>query len=359
MSAVDPRRTLDTRARIALPLCAVLLLGLATHRLFLAEPAQRPYVEFSGLTMGTSYSVKVADEGLTPDSIAAIQTEIDKRLEHVNALMSTYRDDSELSRFNAHASTAPFALSPQSAEVFRIANEVSALSGGAFDVTVRPLVAAWGFGDTEHPLEPPSTEERAALSTRIGYRKLALDLVHSTLAKSNPHVECDLSAIAKGFGVDEVVRGLVALGHTSLLVEVGGELRGQGRKLDGLAWRVGIERPDSQTRTSHEILDLEDLSLATSGDYRDYYEVNGERISHTIDPRVGAPIRHNLASVSVLHKQAVWADALATALNVLGPDAGLRLADEQGIAALFLVREGDGSFRTIASEAFLEFHANP
>lgn len=347
-----PRRTLDTRTRIALPLCAALLLGLAIHRLIVADPNEHRYVEFTGLTMGTTYSVKVATEDLGEPARAALAHEIETQLERVDALMSTYRPDSEISRFNRHASRDPFPFSDETIEVFRIARRVSEMTDGAFDITVGPLVAAWGFGATDHPPEPPTASEQLELEQRVGYQKLVFDPVHARVAKSDPRIECDLSAIAKGYGVDLVARAIAGLGHANYLVEVGGELRAHGHKLDGLPWRVGIERPDSATRISQETLILRNISLATSGDYRDYYEIEGRRVSHTIDPRAGHPIRHKLASVSVLHAHAVWADALATALNVMGPEEGPSWAESHEIAALFLVREDNQRFRTVATTAF-------
>jgi thiamine biosynthesis lipoprotein len=170
-------------------------------------------------------------------------------------------------------------------------------------------------------------------------------------------VVCDLSAIAKGYGVDQVAEALVALGHGDFLVEVGGEMRARGRRLDGEPWRVAIETPDSDVRRVWETLLLRDMALATSGDYRSYYEAGGRRYSHTIDPRSGRPVEHELASVSVLHAEAIWADALATALNVLGPEAGYALAEAEGWAAYFLVRDPAGQFSPRETPAFTRVRA--
>lgn len=233
---------LSGRARLALPLCILALAALSVHRLYCAAP-ETPYYEFSGATMGTTYSVKLAEQDLDAEAQTRIASEIERRLEEVEALMSTWRPESELSRFNRHRSTEPFAASPQTLAVFRSAREVSDLSGGAFDVTVAPLVAAWGFGATDRLPEPPADEELAVLRERVGYWKIELDEVAGTLRKTEPDVTCDLSAIAKGHGVDRVSEGLVALGYESFLVEVGGELRARGHKRDGQSWRVAIERP--------------------------------------------------------------------------------------------------------------------
>jgi thiamine biosynthesis lipoprotein len=266
--------------------------------------------------------------------------------------MSTYRDDSELSRFNRFAANEPFPVAPETLEVFRIAREVSDLSGGAFDVTVGPLVAAWGFGATDRVPAPPSAAEITALRARVGFDRIEIDPGAGTLTKTRADVESDLSAIAKGYAVDQVAAALRELGHGNFLVEVGGEVRAGGRRLDGALWRVAIEKPDSALRGIYEVVSLRDVALATSGDYRNYYEVGGRRISHTIDPRTARPIDHTLASVSVLHADAVHADALATALNVLGPEAGYALAEREGLAAYFLVRRDDEGFVSLETPAF-------
>ncbi len=352
-------RILPTRARRILPLCAAVLFGLAVHRLWLAEGDPRPYFEMRGHTMGTTWSVKLADTDLLDGERNLLLREIEAELEHVNALMSTWREDSELSRFNASTSLEPFAVSKQTLEVFEIAQTVSRDSGGAFDVTVGPLVAAWGFGATDRVPEPPSEEERAAIEGRVGFEKLVVDSEAGALRKEHPNLSCDLSAIAKGHGVDRVAQLLDREGHRGYLVEIGGELRARGTRRDGRVWRVGVERPDTLSRASQQVIELRDVSLATSGDYRDFYEVDGQRISHTIDPRAGRPIDHRLASVSVLHEEAVWADALATTLNVLGPHKGFRWAEERNLAALLLVREGDGEFHEMATAAWKAVGATP
>ncbi len=346
-----PRPGLSPRARRILPLCFAVLLLLAVHRLICATPPEQA-LEFSGPTMGTFYSVKVAETDRTKQEEEAIHALIRTELENVNSRMSTWIPDSELSRFNAFASTQPFTLSADTLDVLRVAEAVSRQSAGAFDVTVRPLVNAWGFGAIDRPADPPDAATLEHARARVGYERIQIHPKLSSVTKARPDVECDLSAIAKGYAVDRVANALLARGHRDFLVEVGGELRASGRRLDGARWRVGIERPDTLRRSTHSVIELDNHALATSGDYRNYYERDGVRISHTIDPRSGYPIRHALASVSVLHREAVWADALATALSVLGPEAGLRWAIENEIAALFLVREADGSFRENATPGF-------
>ncbi|MEE9608150.1 MAG: FAD:protein FMN transferase [Myxococcota bacterium] len=339
------------RTRRLLSVSLLLLAGLTVWRLgFQAGPGDLQ--EFGGPTMGTTYSVKLVASGLSDAARARTAAAIEERLAAVNRLMSTHDPDSELSRFNRFASTAAFAVSPQTLEVFEIAREVSELTGGAFDVTVGPLVAAWGFGVTNRVPGAPPAAELAALRDRVGYRRVGVDRASRSLSKDHPEIACDLSAIAKGYGVDEVARALVELGHRDFLIEVGGELRAQGQRGEGRPWRVAIERPAAGARSIFAVLELKNASLATSGDYRNYYEQDGVRLSHLIDPRSGRPVAHALASVSVVHADAVRADALATGLAVLGPDRGYALAEREGLAAYFIVREPGGSFRELATASF-------
>jgi thiamine biosynthesis lipoprotein len=307
--------------------------------------------EFGGPTMGTTYSVKVVDAELTREGEDQIARAIEAALTRVNGLMSTWDPHSELSRFNRSASTDPFPVAPETLRVFRVAREVSDLTGGAFDVTVGPLVVAWGFGSMDRvPAEPPPAE-LAALRERVGYRRVEID-ESGSLSKRHPETECDLSAIAKGYGVDEVAGALVELGQHDFLVEVGGELRAMGVRGPDRPWRVAIERPEVAARSLFGVVELRNISMATSGDYRNYFEQDGVRLSHLIDPRTGRPIAHALASVTVLHADAVYADALATGLSVLGPEAGPTLAEEKGLAAYFIVREREGNLRGVATSKF-------
>jgi len=297
--------------------------------------------------MGTTWSVTLARPD--PKAREAVQA----RLDAVNAAMSTWDPDSELSRFNAHESAEPFGLSDGTLRVMALAQEVSAASGGAFDVTVRPLVAAWGFGaGARLPGAGPNEAALALLRARVGFERLELDLVGRTASKGHPKLEVDLSAIAKGFGVDEAARALSLLGHERFLVEVGGEVSARGERPGGGPWRLAIERPEPDGRAVHGVVELLDVSMATSGDYRSFYEQEGERLTHIVDPRVGRPVSHALASVSVVHEDAATADAWATALTVLGPEEGPEVAEALGIAAYFIVRTQSGSYTTRSTGAF-------
>ena len=300
--------------------------------------------------MGTTFSIKIPKlpKGIDADSLRA---EIDAELDSVNATMSTYRADSELSKLNRNRSTEWIGISDRMAEVLAEALRVSELSDGAYDVTVGPLVNLWGFGPEEtQQIVPDQSQIQARLKT-CGFRKIHLNTDKHSIRKDEPEIYIDLSSLAKGYGVDEVANLLTVRGVESYLVEIGGELRVQGAKANGDAWKIAIEKPLVGQRSIEQIVQLYDIAVATSGDYRNFFEDRGIRYSHTIDPRTGMPIVHTLASVTVMDRSTMRADALATALMVLGPDAGRKLALDHHIAALFIERKGSG-FATLATPAF-------
>ncbi len=337
-----------------LPLGLLLLVGLTIHRLFIAD-APAVTIEISGPIMGTSYSVKLDVPSLGAQERTRVSDVIRARLDEVNGLMSTYDPDSELSRFNASRSTQPQAMSAATLAVFEMAERVSAASGGALDVTVGPLVEAWGFGVADQPPVVPADDVLAELAERVGYRLLSVDTDGGTLAKANPEVEADLSAVAKGFAVDRVAEALDSLGYHRYLVEVGGELKAGDAKANGDAWRVAIETPNVAVREIYGVVELAREGVATSGDYRNFYELDGVEYAHLIDPRTARPARHSGASVNVIHPSAAAADAWATALSVLGPDEGFEVAERLGLAALFITRSED-EFLARATTEFGDRH---
>ncbi|MEE9384952.1 MAG: FAD:protein FMN transferase [Nannocystaceae bacterium] len=277
-------------------------------------------------------------------------------LDGVDARMSNYRPDSELSRLNAAAAGEDIEVSAPLYEVLALSQRVARESGGALDITVAPLVDAYGFGPGERTSDPVELARRREL---VGYAQLRL-LAPGIVRKEQAGVACTLSAVAKGYAVDQVARVLEEAGVHDYMVEVGGEVKVRGRNASGRPWRVGIERPAADAFSAprvQEALEPGDAAVATSGDYRNYREENGVRVSHTLDPRTGAPIRHTLASVTVVHPSAAAADAYATALNVLGPREGPALAERLGLAALFLVREG-ATFRSVATQGFSELRTS-
>lgn len=325
----------DERARLVLPLLAVLiaLTGCAPRE-----------AELGGQTMGTTWSVRLVD---SPVPSAELQVRLERELERVNALMSTYDSGSELMRFNGAPVQEPFAVDDDTRDVVELALDISRLSEGGFDVTVGPLVNLWGFGPGQRPEQVPDPAAIARARQTVGYDRLR---VEGNALVREAGLFVDLSAIAKGHAVDVLARTLEAAGVTRYLVEIGGELRGAGKSAADRPWRVAVEAPVAHTREIYRVVPLQDMGLATSGDYRNYFEDNGQRFSHMIDPRSGRPITHNVASVSVLHTSVAYADGWATALNVLGFESGMAVATREGIRALFILRI-DGSFKAHPSPA--------
>ena len=296
----------------------------------------------TGPTMGTTFNVKVVTDDVTEthrDRLTQIVREV---VDGVDDTMSTFRPESEIEEFN-RGGTEPFAASSDILEVVTEAQRVARLTGGAFDVTVGPLVDIWGFGPSGATATPSEDEIRQLVAV-TGFEQLEIDLEGGTLRKARTDCRIDLSAIAKGFAADRISAALARQNLAHHMVEVGGEVRARGLNGAGDVWRIGVERPTTGGRSVHVVVPLADLALATSGDYRNFFKRDGVRISHTIDPRTGRPITHDLASVSVIHASCMTADALATALGVLGPDEGFALAERQDIPALFLIRVEDGVF---------------
>ena len=309
--------------------------------------------EWVGTTMGTTYSVKFVARSLSADRFGSVQLFIEGWLTQVDEAMSTYKPDSELSRFNRHLSTDPFRVSQPVLEVFLLSQRVSVASGGAFDITVGPLVDVWGFGPDGSPEVIPDDAHLEELEEHVGFQKITVDSTASTLTKRDPRVVADLSAIAKGYAVDGVADLLVDQGITDFLVEVGGELRAAGVKPGGLAWVVGVEAPLPDARSLYATMELDDESVATSGDYRNFWDSDGRRYSHIIDPRTGRPLPYVGAAVTVIHERAVLADAWATAMTVLGPERGTMVADEIGLGVIF-VRQGESGLTEIRTGAIAD-----
>lgn len=330
----------------------VVLSGLVAE---LSSCHRAPRVEerhFSGDTQGTTYSIKVCAERISTEQEASVRRAIEARLAGIDGALSTYRPDSEISQFNQFTETTPFRVSADVIQVLQLAREVSITSDGAFDITVAPLVKAWGFGPAGRRADMPTEGELAELRQRVGYEKVEIDSAASTLRKTQPDVTCDLNAIAQGYTVDKIAADLDALGYADYMIEVGGEVKTRGLNARGLPWHIGIEKPLTTGQVVELIVQLKDVAISTSGDYHNYYEENGVRISHHVDPRTGRPITHKLASVSVIDKQCALADAYATALTVLGPDAGYQLALKQNLPVLFIIHTGPETFAEKATPSF-------
>lgn len=314
-----------------------------------ARSQRAEVLRLAGATMGSTFSVRIAGgpfaAGFERVAFEAVTAAFDGVVER----MSSYEPGSELARLNRHAATTPFALSAQTLGVIERAQQVARLSEGAFDVTVAPLVGAWGFGAAAAPRT--GVPDASALAAPVGWQSLALDPVARQVRKASPALQLDLSGIAKGHAVDRAADALAALGLQHFMVEAGGEIRTRGRNSEGRPWQIAIEKPDAWPPQVQRVVPLAGLSIATSGDYRSVWEHAGRRIHHEIDPRTRAPADHLLASVSVLHEECMAADAWATALFVLGPERGRALAEAERLPVLFIVR-GPGGLRELASSAF-------
>ena len=290
---------------------------------------------FTGPTMGTSYSIKVI--GAKVDA-GDLQQQVDERLAALSMVFSTYIEDSEISRINSNLDKQ-LSISDNMAAVLGVSQQVHEFSGGAFDVTVGPLVNLWGFGPDGRVNGVPDDAAIELATSQTVFNRL---VIRNRQLQRPLSLYIDLSAVAKGYAVDEIAGLLEAAGAEHYMVEIGGEVKTRGKNSGGSDWIIGIEAPDRQARRLYRTLPVVDLALATSGDYRNFFEHQGAIYSHTIDPRTGWPVSHSLGSVTVLHESAAMADALATAFSVLGPDETMRLAEEENLMVLAIIRQGDG-----------------
>ena len=303
-----------------------------------------------GETMGTSWCVKLV-ASLRAD-LHALHAGIQAKLDRVVAQMSTWEAESDISRFNRSAAGTWHPLPEEFFSVFSCALETARDSEGAYDPTIGPLVEAWGFGATQRGGRIPGDDELASAQARTGWRRMRLQ--PETASGLQPGgVQLDFSAIAKGYGVDLVTRHLRDTGIAAALIEVGGELYGYGRKPDGTTWQVMVEAsPDAMADDEEvRVIALDGIAVATSGDHWHAFEQGGTRYSHTLDPRTGKPVEHASAAVTVIAEDAMHADAWATALTVMGAEAGYRFAQQRAIAARFVVRGGHGPIESM-TDAF-------
>jgi thiamine biosynthesis lipoprotein len=306
-------------------------------------------LRLAGLTMGSTFSVRIAGGPFAAGFERVAFEAVTAAFAGVVERMSTYEPGSEVARLNRQMASTSLHMSAQTLTVLGRAEQVSRASEGAFDVTVAPLVAAWGFGAGASARN--GLPDARSLAGPVGWQGLTLDLSSRRVRKAHDTLQVDLSGIAKGHAVDRAAEALAALGLQHFMVEAGGEIRTRGLNGEGRPWQIAIEKPDAWPQQVQRVLPLSGLSIATSGDYRSHWEHAGRRIHHEIDPRTRAPAVHDLASVSVVHEECMAADAWATALFVLGPERGLALAEAERLAALFILREG-GRLRELASSAF-------
>lgn len=314
------------------------------------DQATKPWF-FEGSTMGTTYHITLVK---VPQQVKEIQIkqEIDKLLAEVNQQMSTYKKDSELSLFNQNQSTDWIPVSKALFTVIEEALRVSELSDGAFDVTVGPLVNLWGFGPKWSEEKVPSQEQINQAKQSVSYQYLSLQQNPLAVRKAKPDVYVDLSGIAKGYGVDVIADFIEKQGILNYLIEIGGELRTKGSNPQGEPWKVAVEKPIPNIRAAQTVIPVHDAGIATSGDYRNFFEMNGRRFSHIIDPKTGEPVQTNVVSATILDsKSCMTADAWAKVPIVMGAEKALALADRENIAMYLLIKEGE-QFVSKSSRAF-------
>ncbi|MBD3667649.1 MAG: FAD:protein FMN transferase [Kangiella sp.] len=307
------------------------------------------YTKLSGNTMGTTYNLTFESNNV---SVEELKVAVTQELETINQLMSTYIPDSEINKFNALTSDQCFRFSDATWLVLVAAKDIYHQTNGAFDITVGPLIQRWGFDAAEYADKVPTDEEVTTLRQSVGTEKLRFDYEGQCISKASPELTINLSAIAKGYAVDQIANIMEQFEISNYLVEIGGETKVNGVNLHGYPWRIAVEKPASGIHQQQLlIVALSNNSIATSGDYRNYFEVNGQRFSHTIDPATGYPITHNLTSVSVIHPSNMYADAYATAFSVMGYDRTKQFAQQHQLP-IFLVKNEDHRLTTFANELF-------
>jgi FAD:protein FMN transferase len=325
--------------------------------------ADFPLITWQGETMGSVYTVKVVGTNLAPENFDALKKEVDARLKEINRQMSHYEPESELSRFNRAPANTPCKISAEFARVLRFALELNRDSGGAFDPTLGPVINLWGFGEQTPVRRTPSSEQLAEAMKKTGCQHLSLS-ADNVLRKDIPGLQLNLSAIAKGFGSDEIARVLVSHGLTNHYVAISGEVVTLGHNARGTKWQVGISAPIPDWREGDPlatVLPLSGQAISTSGDYQKFFiDGAGRQLGHIFDPKTGQPVQNNVGSVSVVAENCMTADALAKPLFVMGVEAGSKWIESRtNASALFIVREEAGKFRIVTTTRFPKFEQRP
>ncbi|POA80842.1 thiamine biosynthesis protein ApbE [Pseudomonas sp. DP16D-R1] len=302
---------------------------------------------FGGPTMGSTYSIKYVRRAGLPVA-ADVRVEVEKILADIDRQLSTYRSDSDIERFNDLPANRCQKMPASILKLIRVGEQLSEQSEGSYDLTVEPLLNLWGFGPQGREEKVPAEQALAQARQRVGYQHLRIE--GDQLCK-DAAVEVDFNSIAAGYAVDTIAARLEALGIHDYLAEATGELKAAGKKLDGSPWRIALEEPRDDQQVAERIVAVDGFGLSTSGDYRNYFEQDGRRYSHTFDARTGAPVSHSLASVTVIHPSALMADGLSTLLLILGPERGWDYAEKHDIGAFFVIR-ADTGFVTRTSHAF-------
>jgi thiamine biosynthesis lipoprotein len=303
--------------------------------------------EFSGPTMGSTYTIKYV-RGQSSPGIDLLKRETESILAEVDLQLSTYRADSVIEKFNQAPAGSCQVMPAGLLELVDAGYALHEESDGLLDLTLEPVLNLWGFGPQARAEKVPTPEALAAAMSRVGMQHLRRQ--GEQLCK-DVDLQLDFNSIAAGYAVDKIVQRLSELGVSRYMIEVTGELKAAGLKPDGQPWRIGLEAPQDGQRVAQRVLAVDGYGISTSGDYRNYFEEDGQRYSHTLDPSTGKPINHQLAAVTVVDKSTLRADGLSTVLMVMGTERGLAFAERKGIAAFFVTREGDG-FVTQTTQAF-------
>lgn len=334
-----PNDSLLRRIHAKLAAVAVALLATLTAVARAAPADLTEPVTLHGRTMGSTYNIKYWTSAAEAPTPPEVQRTIDALLARFDEQVSTWRPDSEISRFNAAPAGEWFPVSQATADIVARAIELHRLTGGASDVTVGPVLRLWGFGagapKQRDDAPAPSDDELKAARARLGADRLSVRTEPPALLKDADGLEVDLSSIAAGYAIDLVVDDLAAAGIDNATVEMTGEVRGVGLRADGRPWRVGVQAPPPHEKMIAQVLPLAGLALATSGDFHNVHMVGGERVTHIVDPRTGRPLTYRGASVTVVAETAFAADGVATALFVMGADAGYQWCVDHNVAALF------------------------
>lgn len=318
-----------------------------------ATPASTATV-LDGKTMGTFWRVSVI--GVDEAKAQALRAKVQAQLDADDRLLSTWKNDSALMRFNHAADTRPWPVSEAMADIVTLSLRIGAKTHGAMDITVGPLVNLWGFGPDKQPVATPDAQAIAAAKARTGLQHLQVinQSGRQFLQKDIPDLFVDLSTVGEGYAADHLARLMEQEGISRYLVSVGGALVSRGMNGEGKPWRVAIQKPTDQENAVQAIVDINGHGISTSGSYRNYYELDGKRISHVIDSQTGQPITHKLVSVTVIAPTALEADGWDTGLMVLGPEKAQQVVREQGLAVYMIVKEGEG-FKTWMSPQFRTF----
>lgn len=310
-----------------------------------------PLTSWEGQAMGSSYHISIA-ENLSDAELKRLKLGVDEIFKNFNKALSTYQNDSEISKFNQAQAGEWMAFSPMAYELLSKAWYWSKESDGAFDITVGPLVRLWGFENEKRRTVPPLDSEIAKTKKDVGYQYLKFDETQRKISKAVSSLRLDVGAIAPGYASDLISKFFKAMGYSHHMIEVGGEIKVSGFKepSQNKAWRIGVESSSASGEKIQRVLELHNESVSTSGDYRDFFIYKGKRYSHTLNSQTGKPIDHDLSSVTVIYKDCADADALATVLMVLGPEKGFEFAQKRALKAIFYIRKGKEMVERLTDE---------